>query len=112
MARNTRQDRRARREKQGANEGSLAARARARQQQSRPASQATKSQGGSKRGGERGSRRFATESWAELKKVEWPGQSQVVQGTIVVIIACAIVGAYLWVADLGFKPFVRDILLG
>jgi len=23
----------------------------------------------------------------------------------------AIVGAYLWIADLAFKPFVRDILL-
>jgi preprotein translocase subunit SecE len=35
----------------------------------------------------------------------------VIQGTIVVIIACGIVGAYLWIADLIFKPFVRDILL-
>ena len=56
-------------------------------------------------------RSFVAESWAELKKVEWPSQSQVIQGTIVVIIACAIVGAYLWIADLTFKPFVRDILL-
>jgi len=59
-----------------------------------------------------GFRRFVSEAWAELKKVEWPGQSQVIQGTIVVIIACAIVGAYLWLVDLGFKPFVRDILIG
>jgi preprotein translocase subunit SecE len=58
-----------------------------------------------------GFKRFVSESWAELKKVEWPTQSQVIQGTIVVIIACAIVGAYLWFADLIFKPFVRDILL-
>jgi preprotein translocase SecE subunit len=54
---------------------------------------------------------FVQESVAELKKVEWPGRPQVIQGTIVVIIACAVVGFYLWVADLGFKPFVRDILL-
>ena len=54
---------------------------------------------------------FIGESWAELKKVEWPTQNQVIQGTIVVIIACAIVGAYLWFADLIFKPLVRDILL-
>ena len=58
-----------------------------------------------------GVRRFISESWGELKKVEWPTQSQVIQGTIVVIIACGIVGAYLWIADLIFKPFVRDILL-
>jgi preprotein translocase subunit SecE len=35
----------------------------------------------------------------------------VIQGTIVVIIACAIVGAYLFLADRLFEPFVRDILL-
>jgi preprotein translocase subunit SecE len=36
----------------------------------------------------------------------------VVQATIVVIIACVIVGAYLWGADQILKPFVRDVLLG
>ena len=35
------------------------------------------------------------ESWAELKKVEWPGQNQVIQGTVVVLVACLIVGIYL-----------------
>ena len=40
-------------------------------------------------------REFIGESTAELKKVEWPNRAQVMQGTIVVIIACAIVGAYL-----------------
>ena len=43
--------------------------------------------------------RFIRESWGELKKVEWPSRSQVIQGTIVVIIACAIVGTYLYAAD-------------
>ena len=61
--------------------------------------------------GRRGWFSFLRESIAELKKVEWPNQSQVVQGTIVVIVACAIVGAYLWGADLVFKPFVRNVLL-
>ncbi|MGZ8739978.1 MAG: preprotein translocase subunit SecE, partial [Gaiellaceae bacterium] len=41
-----------------------------------------------------GVRGFVAESWAELKKVEWPSRSQVVQGTVVVIIACIIVGTY------------------
>jgi len=36
----------------------------------------------------------------------------VVQGTIVVIIACAIVGAYLYGVDQALKPFVRNVLLG
>ena len=38
---------------------------------------------------------FIRESVAELRKVDWPNRSQVIQGTIVVIIACAVVGAYL-----------------
>ncbi|HEX4979175.1 MAG TPA: preprotein translocase subunit SecE [Acidimicrobiales bacterium] len=55
---------------------------------------------------------FVRESIGELKKVEWPDRAQVIQGTIVVIVACAIVGAYLWGADQVLKPFVRDVLLG
>ena len=117
MARSTRQKRRAKRRERkqdGAAESSagLAARARARQAQTRPAAQAPKPQTGARRVPGGGFRRFVSEAWAELKKVEWPGQSQVIQGTIVVIIACAIVGAYLWLVDLGFKPLVRDILIG
>ena len=55
---------------------------------------------------------FIRESIAELKKVDWPNRAQVIQGTIVVIVACAIVGAYLWGADQILRPFVRDVLLG
>ena len=113
MARNTRQRRRQRRRAQEGDQQqqNVSQRARSRQQQVRPAAQAPKTQTGSRRVPGGGFRRFVGESVAELKKVEWPNQSQVMQGTIVVIIACGIVGAYLWVADLIFKPFVRDILL-
>ena len=55
---------------------------------------------------------FVRESIGELRKVEWPNRAQVIQGTIVVLIACAIVGAYLWGADQVLRPFVRDVLLG
>ena len=55
---------------------------------------------------------FIRESWAELKKVEWPGQAQLVQGVVVVLIACVIVGAYLFAADQVFKRFVENVLLG
>jgi preprotein translocase subunit SecE len=51
------------------------------------------------------------ESVAELKKVEWPNRPQVFTGTLVVIIACAIVGAYLWVADQVFRAIVEKVLL-
>jgi preprotein translocase SecE subunit len=55
---------------------------------------------------------FVRESWAELRKVEWPSRAQVIQGTIVVLLACAIVGAYLWGVDQVLRPFVRDVLIG
>jgi len=55
---------------------------------------------------------FLHESWGELKKVEWPSRAQVIQGTIVVIIACAIVGVFLYGADQVIRPFVKHVLLG
>ena len=56
--------------------------------------------------------RFIKECWGELQKVEWPSRAQVIQGTVVVIIACVIVGTFLYTADQFFKPFVRNVLLG
>ena len=107
MARAPRQQRRARRAAQ--EQSKLAQRAHARQQQVRPAAQPVKQQTGRREKKPRG--RFVRESWGELKKVDWPGRNQVTQGTIVVIIACAIVGAYLWVADQAFKNLVERVLL-
>jgi preprotein translocase subunit SecE len=59
-----------------------------------------------------GVRRFVSESAAELKKVEWPSQQQLIHGVAVVLIACIIVGTYLWVADLAFKRLVQNVFLG
>ena len=53
---------------------------------------------------------FVRESWAELKKVEWPGQSQVIQATIVVLIACIVVGAYLYANDQLWQPVVKRLV--
>ena len=55
---------------------------------------------------------FIRESIAQLRKVEWPGQSQVVQGTVVVIIACVIIGSYLYLCDQLFSKLVSKVLLG
>jgi preprotein translocase subunit SecE len=116
MARNTRQKRRQKRRERTQPDGeqpkALATRARARQQQVRPAAQAPKSQTGARRVPGGGTKRFISECAAELRKVEWPNRNQVMQGTIVVIIACAIVGAFLWVADTAFEPLVKNVLLG
>jgi len=53
---------------------------------------------------------FIHESIAELKKVEWPSQSQVVQGTVVVLVACAIVGTYLYLNDQLWKRVVQHLI--
>jgi preprotein translocase subunit SecE len=55
---------------------------------------------------------FIRESWGELQKVEWPNQNQVIQGTVVVIVACVIVGIYLWGADQVFRRLVQQVFLG
>jgi preprotein translocase SecE subunit len=51
------------------------------------------------------------ESYAELRKVDWPSRAQTFQGVVVVIIACAIVGLYLWGLDQIFRPLVDRVLL-
>ena len=59
-----------------------------------------------------GFRRFVGESIAELKKVEWPRQHQVITGTTVVLIACVIVGVYLYLNDLVWKHVIQNFILG
>ena len=85
-------------------------RARSRRREIKPVGQ-PKSQAGAQRERKGGFRAFVGESAAELKKVEWPGRRQLFSATVVVIIAVAVVGAYLWVADLALSRFVRDVLL-
>ncbi|MGB8005095.1 MAG: preprotein translocase subunit SecE [Gaiellaceae bacterium] len=113
MARQTRAQRRARREQMSpGSEAALpggppapprrpTARAAARPE---PAREPRAAPGGGVRG-------FVGESWAELKKVEWPNQSQLIQGVAVVLIACVIVGIFLYSADLVFKRLVQDVFL-
>jgi preprotein translocase subunit SecE len=108
VARETRRQRRDQRKASGAQKPA-AQRGRS-QAQVRPGMQPASTQTGRREPRQRG--RFVKEAWGELQKVEWPNRAQVVQGTVVVIIACVIVGAYLYAADQVFKPFVRTVLLG
>ena len=117
MARQTRQERRARRAQQ---EPALAG-----GPPSRPpapptangGSEPRRSGGGKPRATSSEERRgsgaihFIQESIGELKKVEWPDQKAVVSGTAVVLIACVIVGAYLWLNDEVWKYVVQHVLL-
>jgi preprotein translocase subunit SecE len=61
---------------------------------------------------ERRKSNFFAESWGELKKVEWPGQNQVIQGTVVVLIACLVVGIYLYLNDKVWQQVVSKVFLG
>ena len=106
MARQTRSERRARR---AAQEESKAAVERTRTRTPvRPAVEPARADGAPRQlpgGG------FVRESWGELKKVEWPGQQQLIQGTVVVLVACVIVGLYLFIADEIFRRSVQLVLL-
>ena len=67
-----------------------------------PAREPRAARGGAVRG-------FVAESWAELKKVEWPTQNQLIQGVAVVLIACLIVGVFLYGCDILFKHLVQRL---
>jgi preprotein translocase subunit SecE len=101
---------RTRRKRSGFQQPAAAERARQRRREVKPVGQ-PKSQTGARRERRGGIRGFAGESIGELKKVEWPNRRQLFTASVVVIIAIAVVGAYLWVADLALARFVKDVLL-
>ena len=114
MARQTRAQRRARRA-EAMGDGAPVERQRASQAAAPRAVRVegpARDQGSERRLPGGGFRRFVAESAGELKKVEWPTQNQLIQGTVVVLIACVIVGVYLWGADILLKRFVENVLLG
>jgi preprotein translocase subunit SecE len=45
----------------------------------------------------------------ETKKVVWPTRKETVSYTIVVLIACAFFGLYLWGVDSGFLAIIREV---
>jgi len=115
VARQTRSERRARRAAQAESRAALERSPQQRQpqqqqQQARPTPAPAQADGRHVPG--EGGKRFVSESWAELKKVDWPGQHQLVQGTAVVLIACLVTGVYLFLADELFRRFVQHVLLG
>jgi preprotein translocase SecE subunit len=111
MARQTRDQRRARRAEAAADGTQAEQRPRTAQPQALRAAPAARAEPVERRAPGSRSRRFVAESWAELNKVEWPNQSQLIQGVVVVLVACIVVGLYLWGADQIFKPLVQKVLL-
>ncbi len=113
MARQTRSERRARRAAQAESRAALErGPQRPPQQPARPAAAPQPQQSDGRHVPGQGGKRFIGESWAELKKVDWPGQHQLIQGTVVVLIACLVTGVYLFLADEIFRRFVQHVLLG
>jgi preprotein translocase subunit SecE len=116
VARQTRSQRRARREAREASAAAASApppRRRVSQSVAPPGDGGTSVEAAPKQERQGGNRvfRFIGESYAELKKVDWPTQAQTITGTTVVLIACVIVGFYLYVNDEVWKRVVQHIFL-
>lgn len=55
--------------------------------------------------------RFFREYKSEIKKIVWPGPRAVVKNTVVVLIVCLLVGAFIWLLDFGLGSLL-DLILG
>ena len=47
--------------------------------------------------------RFFKEVKSEMKKVVWPTKKQIVNNTLIVFAAVAVIGVFIWVLDLLFQ---------
>lgn len=46
----------------------------------------------------------------EIKKIVWPGPRSVVKNTLIVLAVCLIIGAFIWLLDLGLGSLVKWII--
>jgi preprotein translocase SecE subunit len=53
---------------------------------------------------------FFAQVWAELRRVQWPNRTQVTQATAIVVVFCAIAGAYLAIWDYLFNQLIKGII--
>ena len=59
-----------------------------------------------------GARQFLREVRQELKKVDWPTRQELGTYTVVVLVTVVVLGAFVFVLDLGFTKVVFDFLSG
>ena len=52
---------------------------------------------------------FIRDYRSEAKKIVWPGLKDVVKNTIIVLIMCVIVGAFIWLVDFGLSNLLSLI---
>jgi preprotein translocase subunit SecE len=53
---------------------------------------------------------FLTEVQVELKKCSWPGRSELLESTVVVIISVLILGVFIGVSDIVLLTFMRLVV--
>ena len=53
---------------------------------------------------------FFKEVKNELKKVTWPGRREVINSTIVVLIATAVITVFLYLVDVGLSKLVGMVI--
>ncbi len=53
--------------------------------------------------------KFFRDYKSEVKKIVWPSFKDVVKNTVIVLIMCAVVGAFIWVLDFGLSKLLSLI---
>ncbi|MBE6809508.1 MAG: preprotein translocase subunit SecE [Ruminococcaceae bacterium] len=53
---------------------------------------------------------FLKDYKSEIKKIVWPGLNDVVKNTLIVLVMCLIIGAFIWLLDLGLGKLIELIL--
>ena len=54
--------------------------------------------------------KFFRDLKGEFKKIVWPSKKQIVNNTIVVIVAIIVIGVFIWAIDLGLAALVKLFL--
>ena len=54
--------------------------------------------------------KFFRDLKGEFKKIVWPSKKQIINNTLVVIAAILVVGAFIWVIDLGLGWLIKLFL--
>lgn len=62
------------------------------------------------KGEKRGVAKFLRDVRVEMGKVTWPTRQDLLQSTIVVLVAVAIAAAYTAICDFAFSEFVKQVL--
>lgn len=54
--------------------------------------------------------RYFKDYKSEVKKIVWPGWKDVAKNTLIVLVICLIVGAFIWIVDFGLAQLLELIL--